>query len=247
MALDLGPPALAYVVAAVLLAGIVRGYSGFGFSALVMLSVSLVVAPARLLPVVLLLEIAASAYMIPAVVQAVDWRRLGLLLAGIAVSTPVGVHLLARLPEDAARVMVSALVLAAGGAIAAGLSVPDRGGRLLPVSTGLLAGGANGVAGVGGLVVVAMFLSTGAAVATTRATLVALLFATDVVAIGAAGWQGLVGWPTLLAFGVLVLPLFAGIAIGGRLFLGTTPDRFRRFVLGILLLLALAGIVRAAL
>lgn len=247
MALDLGPLATGYVLTAVLLAGVVRGYSGFGFSALVMLSGSLVVAPARLLPVVLMLEIAASACMIPATLEAVDWRRLAWLLAGIAVSTPAGVYLLATLPEDVTRLVVSGLVLAAAIAIAAGLSLPDRGGRALPVSTGLVAGGANGAAGVGGLVVVAMLLSTRVAVATTRATLVALIFATDVLAVGAATWQGLVGPSTLLAFGVLALPLVAGIALGGRLFLGTTPARFRRFVLGVLILLALAGVVRALL
>ena len=245
MNLEFGLPALTYAGVAVLLAGIVRGYSGFGFSALVMLSVSLIVAPARLLPVVLLLEIAASLYMIPAILRSVDWRRLSLLLAGIAVSTPMGIHLLATLPEDVTRLIVSGLVLVAGVAIAAGLSVPDRGGRMLPVSTGLLAGGANGAAGVGGLVVVAMFLSTGAAVATTRATLVGLVFATDVLAFGAATWQGLVERSTVVAFGLLALPLFAGIAIGSRLFLDTTPERFRRIVLGILMVLAFAGIVRA--
>ena len=243
--LDPGPFVVAYALAAVLGAGVVRGYTGFGFSALVMLSVSLVVAPARLLPVVLLLEIAASAWMIPRVLAAVDWRRLSLLLAGMAVSTPLGVHLLATLPEDVTRLVVSAIVLATSLAIALGLTVPDRGGHVLPVGTGLVAGGANGAAGVGGLIVVTMFMSTRAAVVTTRATLVTLVFATDVLAVGAAAWEGLVDAATLVAWGVLALPLVAGVTIGGRLFLGTTPERFRRVVLGILVVLSLAGIARA--
>lgn len=244
-ATGLGGGVLAYAALAVLLAGVVRGYSGFGFTALVVLSVSLVVAPARLVPVLLLLEIAASVHMLPRVRHALEWRQLGLLVAGSALSTPFGVHLLATLPEQYTRLLISVLVLASSLVIWRGFRLRDAGGWWLPFGTGLVAGAVNGAAGVGGLIVVVVLMSTRMAIHTTRATLVALLFATDVVGIGAAAWNGLVSRDTLITAAVLLPPLFLGVTVGGRLFLGATPEQFRRCVLIVLMVLSVGGMVRA--
>ncbi len=244
-ATGLGGGVLAYAAVVVLIAGVVRGYSGFGFSALVALSVSLIVAPARLVPVLLLLEIVASVHMLPRVWHELDWRRLGLLVAGAAVSTPLGVHALATLPEQYTRLLIAVLVLASSLAIWRGFRVWDVGGPLLPFGTGLVAGAVNGAAGVGALIVVVVLMATRMPIGTTRATLVALLLAIDVVGVGAATWSGLVGRETIVTAAILAPPLFLGGGLGGRLFLGATPEQFRRLVLIVLMMLSAGGIVRA--
>jgi len=49
--------------ATVLVAGYVRGYGGFGFSMITVATLSLFRAPAQVVPVVLLLEVAASLFL----------------------------------------------------------------------------------------------------------------------------------------------------------------------------------------
>jgi uncharacterized protein len=75
----------------VFLAAIVRGYSGFGFSLLAITSLSLVFAPAQVIPAIFMLEIAASLHMLPSIWRDVHWRSLGFLLTGTIIGTPVGV------------------------------------------------------------------------------------------------------------------------------------------------------------
>ena len=48
-------------------AGWVRGFSGFGFSALMVAGISLVVAPSEIVPTILMLEVLASLHMMPRV------------------------------------------------------------------------------------------------------------------------------------------------------------------------------------
>jgi uncharacterized membrane protein YfcA len=244
-ATGLGGAVLACVAAAVLLAGVVRGYSGFGFSALVVLAASLVIAPAQLVPVLLLLEIVASVHMLPRVWPALEWRPLGLLVLGAGLSTPLGIYLLATLPAEGTRLLMAGLIFAASLALWCGFTLRERRSPWLHLGTGIVAGAVNGAAGVGGLVVVVVLMSIRMTADATRAILVALLFATDVVGIAAAAGNGLVDGETLATAAVLVPPLFLGVALGGRLYLGATPDQFRRFVLIVLMVLSAAGMVRA--
>jgi uncharacterized membrane protein YfcA len=60
----------------ILLAGIIRGYSGFGFSMTAVVSLSLVMPPPEAVPMILLLEVAASLWLLPRVWRQIDWKSL---------------------------------------------------------------------------------------------------------------------------------------------------------------------------
>ncbi len=85
----LGLLELSYVLAAILAAAFVRGYTGFGLSALIVTSVTLVLPPAEVVPIALVLEIAASVHMLPLVRKQVDWRILGWLSLTSFAAIPV--------------------------------------------------------------------------------------------------------------------------------------------------------------
>lgn len=73
----LPPATMAACLAVVLLAGVVRGFSGFGFSALSVAGLSLMVSPTKVVPTSLLLEIVASLSLLRQVWSQVDlvWLR----------------------------------------------------------------------------------------------------------------------------------------------------------------------------
>ena len=87
MPFDLGPGALVWLAVACLVAGFVRGYSGFGFSALLIAASSLVTNPLNFVAVVVILETVMSLQAAKGAGPDVDWRRVGWLLGGAALAT----------------------------------------------------------------------------------------------------------------------------------------------------------------
>ncbi len=84
-------PAVIVMVAGLLVASFARGYSGFGFSAILVASWSLVAPPSLPVAVAVMFEVSASIMQAASVWRDVDWRRIGLLLAGALVCSPFGV------------------------------------------------------------------------------------------------------------------------------------------------------------
>ncbi|MCP1676957.1 putative membrane protein YfcA [Natronocella acetinitrilica] len=234
-----------YATVVVFLAGAVRGYTGFGFSALVLLSLSLFIPPVVVVPVLLLLEVVASIHLLPSVWRHIDRRTLGWLMLGTIFSVPLGVYVLASLPAAEMRIIISLLVLTTTILLWRGYRFPGGGSQKLSFVTGLISGAMTGAAGVGGLIVVVMFLSVSAPVAVVRATMVAFLMLKDIYTLGIAGAYSLLNTDVFLAAIMLVLPLFAGVTVGRHLFNVTSPAVFQRFVLAILSTLSIAGIARA--
>lgn len=234
-----------YAAAVVFAAALVRGYSGFGLSALVVTGLSLVLEPAAAVPLVLLLEVAASIHLFGPMRRDVDWSLMRWLGVPAALAMPAGTWFLASLPAAPMRAVISAVVLVLALAIwrMPGPRFAATGPTMVP--TGIVSGALNGAAAVGGLPLVLYFLGSGTAPATARAmTVVYLLFA-GLYASGAAALHGLVTVRTLGLAALMLPPLIAGNALGHRHFVRSGPMSFRRFALILLIALSLAGLVRA--
>jgi uncharacterized protein len=246
MPFDLGPGAVIWMAAAVLVAAFVRGYSGFGYSAMVIAASSLVTNPLNFVAVVVILETAMSLQAAKGAGPDVDWRRVWLLLAGAAVGLPLGLWVLTGVSEDTARAVVSGYVLVMCGVLLAGwrLGAEVRGGG--NALAGLVSGLAN-APGMGGLPVAAFFAAQPMAAPVFRATLIAYFPLLDLYSAPLYFWAGLVSWDTLWA-SFWLLPLsFLGNWMGGRHFFGTDPQDFRRFAIVLLAGLAALGLFKALL
>lgn len=246
---------MALALAVVLGAGVVRGFAGFGFSALSVAGLALIVSPAQVVPAIFVLEVLASLSLLRGALRDVDWPWLGWLVLGNALAIPIGIALLAWLPETPLRLVIGALLLLAALLLRAGVSIglaPTRGVRL---ATGLASGFVNGVAAIGGIAVAVLLSATALAPAAMRATLIALFLFTDLYALA---WAGIVsfglGAPSELLGGAtlrwalwLTPAMLAGIAMGQHGFVGVSPARFRRRVLELLIGVAALTAMRAAL
>jgi uncharacterized protein len=234
-------------------AGVVRGVSGFGFSAVCVAGLSMFVAPSQVVPPIFILEVVASISMLRSAMRHVDWHWLGWLALGNAVCAPFGVALLALVPETLLRLLIGSLLLVAAVLLRGGVRVALEPTRAVRIGTGVVAGFINGVAAIGGIVI-AMLLSTARVPpATLRATMVVLLLLMDVYALGWAALvtfgtqQGpaLLGWDTLRSAAWMTPAMLAGIWVGSRFFARMSPEQFRRQILNLLVLLALASVLRA--
>lgn len=248
--MDLLPPipdpvTLAVMAAGLAAASLARGYSGFGFSALLISTWALVGDPAPAVAVALTLEVTASVIQAASVWRFVPWRRVGLLFAGALVGSPIGVQLLAQAPREPLKLGIAAFVLASSLALIAGYRLKRRANEAGTAAVGAVSGLANGAVGMGGLPVALFLTADGDEPARIRAASIAYFFILDVFGLILLAREGLVGKDTF-AMAAMSLPvLIAGLWLGGRRFLGATPASFRRSTLWLLVVLALIGIGRA--
>ena len=97
----------------VLVASVIRGYAGFGFSAIVVAGASLFLPTREVVPLVLLLEIVASLQMATQVWQHVNWRMVLSILAASVLFIPLGQYVLLWVEVEPMRVIAAILMLAA--------------------------------------------------------------------------------------------------------------------------------------
>lgn len=241
---DLSPLAAFWMAIAILGAAFVRGYSGFGFAALIVAAASLVTNPLHFVPVVLLADILLTAQQARSIRAHVDWRRVAALFAGCLVGVPVGVWALTKADPDTARAAISLYILAMCAALLAGFRLARPAGHPAHVATGVVSGLANGAA-VGGLPVAAFFAAQPIPAAAFRATLIAYFTLLDLWTLPLMWSQGIITRDTLLAT-ALGLPLMvAGVHLGSRHFLNAAPENFRRFAILLLAALATLGLLRS--
>ncbi len=238
-------PILMFSAVVVLLAGFVRGYSGFGFSMIMVICLSLIFPPAKIVPAILLLEVAASIWMLPRIWRQVDWPSLGWLYLGVLGGTPFGVYLLATIPGRPMRGAIAVVVLILAVLLWLGFQLKRMPGRPATVATGLLSGLINGGAAIGGPPVILFYFSTPAGVAVSRASLIAFFLGTDTLASGLCAVHGLITMKTVVLSVILLVPLVVGLNLGSRSFIKAEPEAFRKKVLLLLLAMSLVILIKA--
>lgn len=244
-ALIASPLALAVMLAGVAAGGVARGYSGFGMSALVVASWSLVAHPPVAVAVAVMLEVVASVQQAASVWRDVPWRRVGLLLLGAAIGTPLGVRLLVGLDPAVLRFGIAAFVLAASLLLLAGFSWRRRTGTLGTVAVGSLSGAANGAVSMGGLPLALFLTAEGDAPARMRAAAIAYFFFLDALTVALFVRHGVATAPVVGLAALAAPVMLAGVWLGSRRFAGASPEGFRRSVLWLLLAIAAIGIARS--
>lgn len=231
----------------IFVAAIVRGFSGFGFSLLAITSLSLLYPLSLVIPAVFMMEIAASIHMLPGVWREVHWRSLMPLIIGTVLGLPLGAYALINVPAAPMKVALAMFVLAATALLWRGLALRTMPNQTASLAIGGAAGVANGAFGIGGPPVILFYFASPAGNAVGRASLIAYFLFTDAVGLGVMGAQGIVGWSNVLLAAILLPPLVAGVWLGGRGFKSADPQTFRKFVLALLALLAVATGLKALL
>lgn len=243
---DLTPADLILAGVAVFCAGVVRGFSGFALSALVIASLATVIPPIELIPLCWFLEMTASVLMVRGGFREANRRIATGLVVGSILATPIGLTVTATIPESASKSAALAIVL-----VLAVLQLLKVRARFLATTpglygSGLAAGFATGLASVGGLVVALYVLSQDVPARVMRATLVVFLFATSLVTFFYFVFYGLMT-ETVFARAVLSAPVaFAGVLAGQLLFRPRLELHYKTFCLLLLVGLACFGLSRMA-
>jgi len=240
---DLGPGTAAALAFALLGAAFVRGYSGFGFSAIFIAFAALLTNPLPLIPVVFACEMLMTVFQAREIRRHVDWRRVLWMLAGAAIALPFSVSVMLSVGEDTARIVISAIILVMSLVLLTGWSLQRRIGTLGHGGVGIISGAFNS-AGIGGLPVAAFMSAQPMQATVFRATMIVYLTGLDFITMPLLWAGGLVTWDTAIAAAMAFPLLGLGVWLGGRQFLSASPSTFRQFAVMLLLALSILGLLR---
>ncbi|WP_051305363.1 sulfite exporter TauE/SafE family protein [Desulfogranum mediterraneum] len=235
-----------YAMVVIFIASLVRGYSGFGFAMISTLTLALVFPPAQVVPVILILDVVASFWLISKVWQSVDWKSLALIISGAILTLPLGSLALTLTPIRPMRIFLSLTILLLCLGLLANRRPCRETPRPLTLVVGMVSGFLTGVAAIGGPPVILFYFSSGRAVSVSRASMIVFFFLVDSLAVLSSLWYGLLNQQTLSLSLGLFIPLGLGIWSGNYLFNRLTNEAsFRRQVLILLATIACLSLLKA--
>jgi len=239
---ELSAGELAFCAVVLLVASYIRGYSGFGFSAVLVAGATFVIEPVAAVPLALTFEVLASLAQGPSIWHEIRWPDFRLLLAAAIVGNPIGLVILTTVDSDVLRGVTLAVLLALTAGLLVNHSARVHPTPLLVFSVGVVAGVVNGATAMAGLVLVLAMSMAAISAAETRATLIAYFFASNLVVIVGLFVAGELTdelfWRVLLGIPLLV----AGIVAGSLRFRSTSETAFRRVALWLLAAIAIVGL-----
>jgi hypothetical protein len=233
------------IAALVLAAAALRGFTGFGFALGAVPLLSLVIAPQRVVPVVMLLQVLASLQTLAREWRHVDWRTVGLLVPGSLAGLVPGLALLGAMSPAAARLAIGAIVGLAVAGLASGWRLPRFPGPLGILGLGGVTGLFNGLAAMPGPPVIFLYLASDRPPAVSRASMLFFFLVTGSAGAAAAALRGMLGGDELVLTALLAPPMVLGTWLGELLFRRLGGRGYRAIGTAILGGIALAAIAKA--
>ena len=237
---------LLMAVFGVFVASVLRGFTGFGFGLAAVPLLSLALPPAKVVPLVVVLQVIVGVAGVREAALLCDCRAVRGLSPGLILGIPIGVAVLTAFRANPVRLVIGCVILASVLLLWRGLRLPPRPSRILTMAVGLVAGVMSGLASMGGPPIVAYLLALSHKAAVVRATSIVYFMLASMVAGLLMGLKGLIDGEVLLWSIASIPVLWAGNLVGTGGFQRSHPRHHRLTALLTLSILAISLIARAA-
>lgn len=214
----LAVPGLGWMALTIGVAGIVRGFTGFGTALIFVPVAGQYLSPGDVIIVITLTGIASTAALLPRALQHADKGEVGVMALAAMLTVPLGVWAMKSLPEDTIRWIVTGIAGVTLLALVTGWRYRRAVMRPGLVAIGLGAGLAGGMTGLTGPVVILFYLTGVKAAQTVRANTILYLALLDVVVFANLVLAGVSNFAMVAVAGILAVPYFITSLIGQRLF-----------------------------
>ncbi|NKE46777.1 sulfite exporter TauE/SafE family protein [Roseomonas frigidaquae] len=216
------------------LAGLMRGYSGFGTAVLLAPAYSVLWGPRIGVPVMLVMELVVSMQLVPRAFGEANRRVILPIGAAACIATPLGAFILITADQDLLRRFIGGFVLVFGLLLTSGWRYHGSRPLALNLAVGSLAGLLKGATGISGPPVILYLLAGPEAVKQHRANLILFFGSIAVISVIPPALGGLIGWTTLAKLLLLLPVLMLCVPIGARLFHVLPEPWYRRAALCVL-------------
>jgi uncharacterized protein len=234
---------LAVVFLAVMVAGLLRGFIGFGAALISVPVFSLVLGPHAAIAVSNVMGLPAVFQLLPEAVRRAERAVVLPISAAIFAAAPIGTWALVATDPAVMTVCISTLVLLMVAFLASGWRFRGRIGIGKLIAAGIAGGLVQGAAGVGGPPVVAVALSRPGEASQQRANVLALMTAVSLSSILPLIYHGLFTRQTV-TIGLVLIPFYsAATAVGARYFALGGQRYYRRAAIATLAAIGMATLI----
>jgi len=242
LATALATDGLIWLVAAVFVAGLVRGFAGFGSAMIIMPVASSVLSPVEAVIFLICAELIGPLPNAPAAWRDGTPREVGLLVLGAVLALPIGVWALTSMDATLFGWTVSISVIVLLALTVSGWRLKGALTRRLIVLTGSIGGFMTGFAGIPGPPVIMLYMASSLPVKVIRANFLLYLVALDLLLLPLLWVLGLTNWP-IVFLGLLVgIPNLIANTLGARLFDPSAERIFRNVAYLIIAASAIIGL-----
>lgn len=239
LGLDLGAW-LVPVIGAVMLAGFLRGFVGFGAALVVVPVLSLVLGPQLAVAATNIMGTPAMLQLLPEAIRRGERAIVLPMALMVFLAAPFGTWLLVFANPAVMKIVISLLVLAMVAFLATGWKLPGEPRLAHLLGAGMAGGLVQGAAGIGGPPVVAVALSRPGPPVQQRGNVLALMTAVSLSSIVPLIAYGLITRQALV-MGALLMPVYSAATwVGSRYFHLGGQTHYRRAAIGMLALIGVA-------
>jgi uncharacterized protein len=224
------------------LAGLARGFSGFGSGLIYMPVASAALGPRVAVASLLVFDFLVTGLPMLRRIRSIEFRGLVPVAVGISLFTPLGGWLAAHGDPVVIRWCLSIVVFMAIALLTAGLKWHGRETLPITLAVGALSGVLGGMAALSGIVVVIYWLARDVAPDKLRRNMFTLMLLTVVVQAATFALNGMLTEQVFMIAVLMLLPYVAGTWLGSMAFPLASPQTFRKIVYMMILCSGVVGL-----
>lgn len=217
---------LFWIVTAIMLGGLVRGFAGFGAGMIIIPAMNVFADPVTVLVVLQVADGIGSLPLIPRGYRDGEPRQVALLVLSATLTLPIGLWFLTSTDSVVFRWIISALILALLLLMLSGWRYRHRLARSGTLGVGAVSGFMSGFSGLGGPPIILMYMSGPYKTSVIRGNIILFFAVVTVIGVGFLIWRDLFTAERFWLGLLLTPPYLLGIMLGARIF---DPDREKLF------------------
>ncbi len=230
------------LTAGALIAGIVRGFAGFGSAMIYLPCAGQVLSPFEAITTLVAMELVAPLIHVRRAVKDGHPGDVMRLTFGAVLAIPLGILVLSLVNPDVFRWTVSVIAILLVVILIAGLRYRGELTKPLIYGTGAAGGFLAGSAGLPGPPIILLYMSSTLPASAVRANNTLYLLTVDVVMVVALYVKGVLTASAAVIGGVMIAPYLLGNWLGALLFRPGAEALYRRIGYSIITLSALLGL-----
>lgn len=225
-----------------ILAGVVRGFSGFGSAQIYIPLIAAVYSPRVAAVTLLIIDTLGAAPFAVRAFAYCTWREVLPMYIAAAIAVPIGTWALLVIDPVVLRWFIAVLVLSLVVILASGWRYHGRPSLQVTTAVGLFSGFGSGAVQIAGPPVLIYWLGTANKVITVRANFLVYFLLLGLTSCAVYFWQGLFTPEALALALLLAIPFFLATAAGAKYFHGASDVLYRRIAYAIIALAALVSL-----
>lgn len=233
---------LPLLICATCIAGIVRGFAGFGTAMVFMPMAALVAEPIHAILMMITFDLFGPLALLPRAWRDGEPKDVGLLGIGAIIGLPFGVYLLTQLDPIIFRWMVSLLALSLLILLVSGWRYRNPLNAFMTSAIGVISGFLCGIAALPGPPVILSYMSSPRRSQVIRGNTMMYLFLVDILTFLVFAIKGLLVLVPLVIGAILVVPYTIAGLIGQKIFNPEKEHIYHRVAYVLIASSALAGL-----